>query len=432
VAVVLQFATLSMAQQQITPLELVDKCEQAQQKFITQISKSENTRIAYDSAYGYTPKWYKEISEVRYDGDRYDIIRNRWYDLESADAPTPLSEAQNYRQIWDGNTVFDGWFFAADNMQDIANNRIVMSYDEDAAGHNYPFEFGAPLNGILMGDDRPATTILREAKELTLRPNTELVGNSQCYVLEAVGKQGTHTIWIDPEHGYNIAKARVYKSGANLAFGRTMGLKDPPVLVPGTNKPRPEVTKYSFEVTNVKFEKVGDTWVPMEGDFNMEIEYDGGRRIVKEEKHSKRTYLDINPDFEAVGAFGSDLPNGVRVQMPEAPGVTYRWQDGKLVTDIDTTIIQALDTIAQEKTLDAGAKFAQVLSEKETKLDESTKARKNTQLTKPRGGKTTPGPSPGKPVAHSSGSRIVLRLLVVAAVVVVGWSIFSKFKRNES
>jgi hypothetical protein len=304
------------------------------------------------------PEWYKEKSDFRYDGERYDIIRNSWFDLDSKDDPTPSGKAQNHRQLWDGEKIVDGWFFRENNMKDLIRRDIIMSYDEQLFGDNVPYVDGAPLLGIFKGDIQPVTTILKETASVRLRETMESVNGSLCYVIESSGKDGEHTVWVDPEHGYNIAKAKVRKSGNNMAFGEPMGPKNPPVIDPATGWQRPEITGFSFELYNVKFEEVDGRWVPIEADYDTTTQYDNNR-IAKETRHHRRTLVDLEPDFEAIGAFSAaELPDGTHVMMPEAQGVRYKWLNGKIVPDVDNFIYDVVDFVIEEEGSGQKTEFA--------------------------------------------------------------------------
>jgi hypothetical protein len=337
-----QMAVLSAAEpEQLTLTEILAKCEQTQQVLSRQITKSETLIESRDSEKNNTPIWYRENAEFRYDNGRYDILRNTWVGLRSADEPTPLSTAQNYRQIWDGNTVYDGMFFKDANFTNLKVKRIVVSTDGSDTDRNTTVGYyGAPLNGVLTGDMRPMTQILKDSENLLLRKTREWVGSSLCFVVEASGEDGRYKIWIDPEHGYNIAKAQVDKTGNDRAFGERM---EHPSYIPEFR-----VTAHSFVLDNVRFEKVDDKWVPAEADFKTTTEYNG-KQVITQKRHHKRTYVNLNPDFEAVGAFVPQIPNGTGVDIFETQGVKYKWQDGKAVLDLDELVIKALDNIADDE-----------------------------------------------------------------------------------
>jgi len=85
--------------------ELLEKLEQAVNSHTRIRTKAETLTMAVDSSRGDAPLWYKQLSDFRYDGNRYDIIKRMWFRLSSEDAPTPASDAQNDRRLWDGKKV---------------------------------------------------------------------------------------------------------------------------------------------------------------------------------------------------------------------------------------------------------------------------------------------------------------------------------------
>jgi hypothetical protein len=56
----------------------------------------------------------------------------------------------------------------------------------------------------------------------------------------------------------------------------------------------------------------------------------------------------LYPDFDALGAFKINLPNGTRVFVEESPGVRYVWQDGEIVPDVDTPTFEEIDKTVEE------------------------------------------------------------------------------------
>jgi len=85
-------------------------------------------------------------------------------------------------------------------------------------------------------------------------------------------------------------------------------------------------TGMSFSLKNVRFEKIGNVWVPMEAD--MQQAEDNGSKTTK--WHHKRTEMALNPDFEALKAFAADdIPEGTKVIFKGQDDKTeYTWQDG--------------------------------------------------------------------------------------------------------
>ena len=168
--------------------------------------------------------------------------------------------------------------------------------------------------GICGGDYDRIDSILRKADNISLRQKTERVGNSQCYVIDAVTKRGKYMVWIDPEHGYNIAKIELQKRKGDL-IGSSERVK----------------IGMLFLLENVRFEKTDDVWVPVEAD--MKQYQDDRISIIK--WHHKRTKMTLNPDHDALGSFvADDISDGTTVKVLGYPRI-YEWQNGNTVGEVE-------------------------------------------------------------------------------------------------
>ena len=161
----------------------------------------------------------------------------------------------------------------------------------------------------------------------------EKVNGFDCYVLEAVTSHGEYKIWIDPEHGYNIAKAETHKANNDiLSTGVTKHeYADMPPGRSYKGKRPGSRDAVHFYMDNVSFRKVNGVWLPMEADHRIIVDYDDRKATYK--KHHKRTYVNLTPDFEAIKAFIPKIPEGSIVILDWSPGIQYMWQNGKPVTD---------------------------------------------------------------------------------------------------
>jgi hypothetical protein len=185
--------------------------------------------------------------------------------------------------------------------------------------------------GIYLVDDEPVDTILRQADTISVRDESEQIGGSPCHVIDAVTRHGKYTVWIDPQHGYNIARSELRKGVGDLR--RQEPLKNMTI---------------SFSLRNVRFEKVGDIWIPMEADYQKTDTrertqtFDG--MFTESKWHHKRTKIVLNPDFEAMSAFvPDDIKDGTKVYVVGVPGIRYRWLNGELIPNIDEVVIDEID-----------------------------------------------------------------------------------------
>jgi len=145
---------------------------------------------------------------------------------------------------------------------------------------------------------------LRQAGSISVQQKMQDVGGSKCYVISARTKDSRYEIWIDPEHGYNIAKAEIFRGGEGVKFGK------------------PEEISLSTYLKNVRFEKIDAAWVPMEADcgFHWKLIYES---YLKEDHHHKITELTLAPSHEALRSFEpSYIRNGTTTYLIGRKGST--------------------------------------------------------------------------------------------------------------
>jgi len=355
-----------IATEQLSVPDLLDKYRMTQESLQSFIVKSTDTTVSTDSADPGNLRLNKEISEFRIDGDRVDYRTHMWSDLGTKDEPTPIEKSAYKNFIWDGESFFQhkrdskvvntDWGFISKSNHRIGNLTSVAYR-------------GAPLMGVFFGDDKRIDSILQEAETISLRNEMDDVGGSACYVIDAMTQYGEYTVWIDPQHGYNISRAEVQKKGGDLAWG-DKPLNGHEKMPPASQYLGPrlpmEKKALSFSLKDVRFEKINGIWIPMEANYEYIKTYRDNRAI-KVERHHKRTEIDLQPDFEAVRAFVPDMPDGAMVIIEEVPGIEYEWRQGKPVAKIDKFIIHELEKVADEL-LSNGEVLSAVKSNKEIKV----------------------------------------------------------------
>ena len=150
----------------------------------------------------------------------------------------------------------------------------------------------APILGFFRIEER-LDSVLRQANQIAVRPKTETIGGSECYVIDARTKYGKYSIWLDPEHGYHPAKVETKATeGDEHAHERIV----PKGLV-----------KLGY-LKNVRFEKIDGIWVPMEADVGIHNTHEPDT-FVKDDTHFKRTKIVLNPDHDKLGSFDNPLEN---------------------------------------------------------------------------------------------------------------------------
>jgi len=419
----------AFAVQQPSVSDLLAKYRMTQDSLQSFVAESVDTTTSTDSANPGSVRLNRETSEFRFDGDRVDFLTHMWSDLYASDQPTPIEKAAYRNFIWDSESFFQykrdnkvantDWAFRSTSRHRIPN-LISVAYR------------GAPLMGIFFGDDKRVDSILQQADTMSLRNNMEVVGGSDCYIIDAVTQYGKYAVWIDPQHGYNIAKAEVQKKGTDLAWsdnplnGREKQPQGKRIYV-GSNPPPTEKKALSFSIENVRFEKVNNVWVPMEADYQYIKTYQGNRAITVK-RHHKRTKIDLEPDFETLGAFVPDIPEGTKVLLEGVPGIEYEWFNGKARAKIDDLVIDYMDDQIEQMKYEADVK-PPVATEQRlvTSHDEPidiVDAQPDVEI-------DVPGTQ--KRILSESDSFPALRVILVALLIVavIGWLAFHRFKTQE-
>ena len=186
---------------------------------------------------------------------------------------------------------------------------------------------GTSMMGYFFGDKKRIDSILRHPDTISsVRNELEQVGGSLCYVIDAAALSGKYTLWIDPHHGYNLAKAKVLRKKGDM-------FADNPL----------KGGRIISSMNNVRFEKIDGIWVPMEADANYDRIFSRGT-FSKASRHRKRTKVIINPDHDALESFvPSDILDGARVTVVGIRDITYTWQDGKWIPDKGNVTTDTID-----------------------------------------------------------------------------------------
>ena len=274
----------------MTSSQLLKRYSEAQDKCKSFIAKADSS---IESS-GTSKINETEQCEFRTDGSRVNHRSFIWDNQSSKD------KASYKSFLWDGQSLTQynkGLVFISKN--DISKKRVISTEYK-----------GSPLLGICADDYDRIDSILRKAGDATVRQLTEKVGDSQCYLIEATNKLGSYKVWIDPQHGYNIAKIEIERKGDAGAASL-------------------------FTLKNVRFERIDDIWVPMEAD----MEQTEGSEAVK--WHHKRTKILLNPDHKTLRSFVSDdIPNGTKANILGQLGIEYTWENGRLVKEVKSNAIR--------------------------------------------------------------------------------------------
>ena len=313
--------------------DLIEKYADTQNKVRSFIIKSDNSTVGEVHLPG--SKSTAEMTtaaETRFDGERISLRSRMWGNMPGSAELVSQDHARYTSKLWDGKNFYH--YTGIRTAPDQA--RLIIDREKDEGRNKTKLSRGSSSNyalGYFYGDDDRIDTVLKDAKTIQVRDRLERAGNSACYVIDAVTERGKYTLWIDPQHGYNIARATVEKGQGDLCY-------NPPLLVEGEFR--------HAHLDNVRFRQIDGVWIPVEADYRVEVGSPGSGAFWSE-THYKATEVILNPDHDALGSFvPDDIPNGVRVYVKGSMGIKYTWQDGKLIPDVDEEVIEQLDKITDE------------------------------------------------------------------------------------
>ena len=290
--------------------ELLDKFAETQDKIQRSfIIKTESSgKFSYRTRLSERSGETHGLSEMRFDGDRTNLRTLRWGDLTQQITDLPKNEALYRSYLWDGKQYIK---YLRESFGGKYPNKVIISKGYG----NENMALRGVMQGQFRGDSVRVDSILRKSRNISVRDEMEEIRGSNCYVIDAITEHGKYSLWIDPKHGYNIAKAMVQKKEHQLFSKRP-----------------PSENYVSLEVNeNVRFQQIDGVWIPMESVHKYDGNYADGY-FSKSNTHIKRTEVILNPDHDMIDSFvPDDIANGTRVDIVQVPGISYIWQDGKVV-----------------------------------------------------------------------------------------------------
>jgi hypothetical protein len=309
----------------------------ATRKMFARVAVQGTTVESYSDTKMSGQRWSRRTWRFLADGERFEMTEALWF-LKSKDAHPTEHPEMTRTWLWDGNT----WYFMFEGNPPELKNCHAYVCDDKSQATDYlnVGDMFAPMWGRLLGDNGPIEDIIKNALAVTLRPGLERIGRSECHVIDVKGPCGSHTIWFDPDHGYNIQRARYVKTGKDLWYGVTVDEKPQPRETNfhvGSDIPQPPAggrVKCSFEYEVSEFIRAGDAWAPRVGEWKMDTLHQDGRLLSSRAK-CERTEIIVNPDLAAMDrAFKPHIREGTQICRLEAPDVPMYWIDGKIMANV--------------------------------------------------------------------------------------------------
>ena len=321
----LQKETVSEPNQNITVSELLNKYTKVLDSTVSFIASSESVE---EYSY-YIPEVPVKMTgaklfrreHTRSDGRRFYLQEYKWGDINSKTRNLPEKNPHYICRVVDEKKFYQ-------------NTRLL---NEPRSKGQATHSFEGTEKGILslntdshilgfIGSHERLDAVLRESKQISVRPTTETINGSNCYVIDAQTKYGKYSLWLDPGHGYHPAKIN-YKAVEGDEY------YDKGKLEKGNSR-----TAY---LDNVRFEKIDGVWIPMEADSGYDNNYGQGY-FSKNDLHFKRTKIILNPDHDAFCSFDDplenpkqdpELINGTHIILNGLGNIRYTWENGKVVDD---------------------------------------------------------------------------------------------------
>jgi hypothetical protein len=261
--------------------------------------------------------------EIRSDGERNYACHQKWGKWPGFNSGEKCPTTSY--TLWDGRTFYKYGYYPLSRVSKngTANLSYIRPRKPNITWQGMP---ASTLRGYLPGVSERIDSELRQARTISVGPRREEINGSKCYVINAKTKKCEYKIWIDPEHGYNIAKAIVKRAWGSWSR-------------PELYTKRPPDGSSETEVCNVRFKKMNDIWLPVEADYRREYKYVNGDYL-KSFIKIKKTEFVLNPDHDALGSFEPEfIRNGARVRISGIRDVTYTWQNGKIADENGRVII---------------------------------------------------------------------------------------------
>ncbi len=239
--------TSTLAKQQQFALKFTNRTVTTSQLLVSVSGKPPDGRL--------TTKTNHASGTVITDGRRVAVRTTRWGQLRSHNPAVAASNPEYRRHTFDGREQWGYYRNPLDKSEPLG--RLVMNPTPpdraiwDAVRLSYP---GHSLLGYINRFTMRTDEILRHpSTKLAVRKELENVGGVDCYVLDVKSIYGRGALWLDPEHGYNIAHAYF-----NIRTGDVSKLKNKPIKAP---------YKGHFYLKDVSFKLVDNVWFPAQGTF---------------------------------------------------------------------------------------------------------------------------------------------------------------------
>ena len=330
VAFLLIFQIMALAEEALAPVnarQVMLKFVESQSKLNSYIIKS-NTKatFSYTGFNNNKPGTSYRHSDARFDGDRVKEGLTNWGDINNGTMDLAKEDVYYTSWMWDGERGYELSILDKIALQTAKRPGTVQIYEEGSthlyfAKETYKRTMISPAQGYVIGNGQDiGTMFLRADAKVKLLDKRSKVNGVDCYVIEAeVPKGGKYKVWIDPVHGFNLARLRSRRNTGDLYYGRPL---------------KKDVYWNNFYKV-LEFQEVSGVWLPKTFKTRANGQ-DGGYDFAFQEELITEIYeVNLDPDHDKEGSFlTDDILNGTQVRLEGVPlDVILTWQDGKVIDE---------------------------------------------------------------------------------------------------
>jgi len=332
--------------------------------------------------------------------------------IYDSDGEIDLQNSSFIKDISDGS-MYVG--LEGDHLKNtIDARRIILqyNYEERLKKLLENTNYGGPLFGKMYGSNHKSVAdLLGESSDLHIHDKKKNINGVACFVLEGTSEYGKVTAWIAPEKGNSAMKWVIEKSPHHLFDDAVISTKWPSI----------KEWKITFDVKELHeiIDEDNTEFVPKLAHTNFTINFHDGTKNV-DHFEWKTSDIQLKPDFEALGAFKIDFPDGIRVFNKDFPSVDYKWENGKPVTFVGRSYLDALDN-----------EIEQIKSDVNTKSVEAPDKKDNVSQKEPPVVDTNVDtPRTERELLSESGSSFKVLLIPIGLVIigVIGWLAFRRLR----
>ncbi len=324
-----------------------------------------------------------------------------------------MQNSEVIKNIADGNIYID--LAGANLANEIDSRRVILryKYTESLKELLENPNHGGPLFGKMYGSNyKSVADLLGEASNFHVHETKENINGVACFILEGTSEYGKVTAWIAPENGYNAMKWVIEKGPHHLFNDTAISQKWPGI--------KDWQVTYNVKELHKIISEDNTVFTPKLSSFNFHINFRDGTNNVDHYEY-KVSDIQLNPDFEALGAFKIDLPEGIRVFNKDIPNLIFRWKNGKPVADVDRRFLDILDNEIEQIESDVNTKSAEATDNKDNVSQKEPPAVADTNVDTP---KTE------RELLSESGPSLPLLLIPIGLVIIgaIGWLAFRRLR----